>query len=526
MTEKAIRDALATRLDLLEYGLSLVSSNFALSNAEGTRGFIDILARDRNGSLVVIELKRSNKTAREALHEVTKYVALLQREKGVPAASIRAVTVSTDWAELLVPFSHFARGWEHQLTGFELTLEGDGVTPLSALRVVPLAAVVERGLTPVHVLAEAVAPDEVRTVWENAARILAEVGASDVIGLTMRHPAYGTGLYIALGQMSSEAPQVRALDYLSDDVPADSVEAPGGCVIEYRALCHLTSKYREPLWRPAYADKFGALRQNGWEIVEVFRRGIFEDGALYDDDAVVQDVEGETGLSDVRFLGTSRPENPPHWRRFRANVSRALGGNRSWTELADAWIDDVAATAGEYDIAAKVYNPCDLVTSLVHGWRTPMLRRLVPRLSIALDAPLPQGRIVEGVLAWTGDVCDIAEGFASVYLDDSTWMVRRATGVVWESDLALLDAWHLRYIVCEFPSAALLVPVGTNLARIPLNRDESAGRWEVPGLEPFPEFLEEHADQIDGLVSRLRSKIVVDEASATQLFIDGQASED
>jgi hypothetical protein len=64
--EDRIRDKLSTRLDLIEASLSLIRVNYALPNSEGTRGFIDILAHDRHGVFVVIELKRNGKTAREA----------------------------------------------------------------------------------------------------------------------------------------------------------------------------------------------------------------------------------------------------------------------------------------------------------------------------------------------------------------------------------------------------------------------------------------------------------------------------
>src|ERR1022692_2544483 len=64
--EDHIRDKLAAELALIEDHLSLIRTNYPLPNSEGASGRIDILARDRHGVLVVVELKRSNKTAREA----------------------------------------------------------------------------------------------------------------------------------------------------------------------------------------------------------------------------------------------------------------------------------------------------------------------------------------------------------------------------------------------------------------------------------------------------------------------------
>jgi hypothetical protein len=51
--ENLIRDKLAQTLEELEPGLTLVEVNHKLPNDAGAKGFIDILARDRVGNLVI-----------------------------------------------------------------------------------------------------------------------------------------------------------------------------------------------------------------------------------------------------------------------------------------------------------------------------------------------------------------------------------------------------------------------------------------------------------------------------------------
>jgi RecB family endonuclease NucS len=74
VTEDEIRDLLANQLEVLEPGLCLIEKEKYIPNPLGTRGFIDLLARDASGHFVLIELKRSDASAREAIHEILKYV--------------------------------------------------------------------------------------------------------------------------------------------------------------------------------------------------------------------------------------------------------------------------------------------------------------------------------------------------------------------------------------------------------------------------------------------------------------------
>jgi RecB family endonuclease NucS len=87
-SEANLRDQLVARLDLIEYGLHDPITEYPLRIDHGTRGRVDILARDRHGRRVVIEVKRSKKATREALHEVGKYMELLSRAEGYSADRI------------------------------------------------------------------------------------------------------------------------------------------------------------------------------------------------------------------------------------------------------------------------------------------------------------------------------------------------------------------------------------------------------------------------------------------------------
>ena len=103
MNEDAIRDQIAANLDLVEPGLTLIRTEYPLPNAHGTKGRIDVLARDRFGNFLVIEVKRTNQAARQAIHELLKYASLLVAEEGCRLSQVRCCLASVEWKELQVP---------------------------------------------------------------------------------------------------------------------------------------------------------------------------------------------------------------------------------------------------------------------------------------------------------------------------------------------------------------------------------------------------------------------------------------
>ncbi len=78
-----------------------------IPNEYGTKSFIDLYATDEEKRHVLIELKRSDAAARQAIHEVNKYVESVKRHFGAKDSEVHVIIASTEWAELLLPFSRF-----------------------------------------------------------------------------------------------------------------------------------------------------------------------------------------------------------------------------------------------------------------------------------------------------------------------------------------------------------------------------------------------------------------------------------
>lgn len=223
LLERELRDLLAEQLDVLEPGLALVRCEFPLSDPQlRTRGWIDILARDRHGLWVIIELKRDASKSREALHEVAKYAELLQRDKQVAPDRIRALIVSTDWRGLPVPVSNMARDWSHDLRGYKLQVHDDRT--LSAERVVLLTPSPEHYITPVHGIYRYASPQDRDRGWKHIRQIASKIGAPNLLAADFECASAndsGTahyGLYLGVGTVAwgsalSDSPRSRRLRF-------------------------------------------------------------------------------------------------------------------------------------------------------------------------------------------------------------------------------------------------------------------------------------------------------------------------
>lgn len=520
--ERHLRDQLAQRLDLIESGLRLIETEYAMPNASGTRGRIDILARDGHNSWVVIELKRADGTARQALHEVTKYTALLCQERGLRPDRIRAVIVSTTWQELLVPVSNLARDWSHDLRGYQLLLDAAG-TPTRADRVTLLPPPTAPRVTPHHFIYFFDSPEDRDQGWQQIVDRGAEAGANDILAadfqrvrdLHLVRAPYG--LYFALGQMQPDAAPHHIKAACEDlDEEADDY------ALEYEALCHITHITGHVFAADYDSARPGVLRHLEedpcWTIEGYRAVGAFDKRSLLGDRDLLHDLNGEEdGIGEILYSGSARTTDRGRWPIFLQENKRSLGGNHDWDALIHEWLADVASHPFESDVFLHVYNPCDLIYSFLHGWPDDLQRR-VPMLSgTAINQNGPH-RSICGSLYWNGDmVPDIAERLRRIYREPLEWSIARVTGASWEFDLQLTEELNLRYLLIE------------RIRKNPLtdsDRDQ-VNLWTVqngtpkslsapydavhdegwPGVHSFDSFIDQHRAQIDSLVMQYRHSL-------------------
>jgi Endonuclease NucS len=515
--EDQLRDELSRSLSLIEPGLRLVDTEYRVPNAHGTRGRIDILARDANGSWVVIELKRADGPARQALHEVTKYTELLRAELGIRQDRIRAVIISTTWRELLTPVSNVARDWFHDLRGYKLVLDSKG-RPVQANRVDFLPSPVAPRVTSHHYIYFYDSPEARDQGWQDIVERAAEAGGRDLLAADflrvervdlVRAPF---GLYFAIGEVTPDQVPEWVKEGCED--PED-VEDP----LEYEVMCHITGHVFAADFDSARPGILRGLHDDPcWKIEGYRAAGAFAKRNLLDERDLLRDLNGDDeGLGEVLYDGSARTTDRGRWPVFLRESTRSLGGNPAWERLTHEWLAEVASQQLESNVHLHVYNPCDLIDSLLHGWPDDLERR-VPMLAAMAITPNGPHRSLLGQLYWDGvEVTDIADRVQSIYHEPLLWGIARSTGGFWEPDLQLIEALGLHYILIERIGENPLKPQESDETRVwalrkglpvclpdPFSLLHELG-WR--GIHPLTSFIQIHRQQLGSLVSGFRGAL-------------------
>jgi hypothetical protein len=350
--EAVIRDALSTRLSLLEPGLQLLSIEKNLPNPQGTREFVDLFARDAKGRYVLIELERSAPASREALHEILKYLEAVKAGTSARDAEVRVFIVSTDWSELLVPSSSFVKQAPCETRGFLLEVD-TGHIPTGATPVTPLTLTEDRLFAPWHELnlyqSEASLQQGVRTYEASCAAkgitnflllfMLPPPGHHErVVKATEQYleylnqsfgqgksdtppslPEYRYLLYFATLRMSKEVCWRAIRASASAEEISELKSAIAGEDRESRLrelhlkLLDLRPTPRRDQFEIGYPAKVGnkLLEDEGWHVSEVKRYGTLKENTLLSDQAIIDDLKGNDGGSPQSY----RKRFPPAIRR-------------------------------------------------------------------------------------------------------------------------------------------------------------------------------------------------------------------
>lgn len=407
VTEDIIRDHLAERLELIEKGLTPLKTEAYLPSKDGANGFVDILAKDVNGRFVLIELKRTDAAAREAIHEVLKYVESTKAHFAVEEGEIRVFIVSVEWHELLVPFSAFVADSPFSLTGIRLHVDDKGV-PISAAAVEPLRVTGGRLFAPWHELRLYDSAERMAEAMEDFRLSCKEKGIDDYTIIEMSAAEHHQSAELARRQAvlfdihatCGDEKQVEELPFgiesatigllyfamlqLPDAKCLTTVQALGdaedveeflellddqagearSCLLHEKVL-DVGRRVRHDGYEIGYPAKFSSFCQSDeWEVTRVHRFGALSRNALLSDETILSELRGEQGVTRQGYEKALSNPDSKALARVQQDVADVLRDNPQWAFQAKRVFDQIAKDGGVKSLKVSIMNPCNTLLHL------------------------------------------------------------------------------------------------------------------------------------------------------------------
>lgn len=492
LLEAAMRDHLANNLEIIEPGLTLVRIEFPLSNPHGADGSIDILARDDSGDLVVIELKKADQTARQALHELEKYVGLLASSQGVRIDQLRCILLSTTWHELLLPFSRFVSHVDFHVTGRHLHL-GEHGYPSSSEPVQLLSLDPGLEVCPHHLdltFTTQSARDKAST---SAPAVLHELGVEDFVVLDMDYQGSSTNViypfscYVVLATFR-DSTRERARLLFPDETAEEPEDSPWWH--EQLVLGELVERLSTESVDMSHPDKFKAIQN--WAVSRAEGYGRYVASEIWTPSALCDLARAEGSRFSIEFKRRVRVAHLPAWIRMRTELAICLEGAGQWVELVAALLDEIEQRR-EAEIGVYAFLPHDVVGTLEHAARPGGDLGFMPKI----DMPLRDGQetpIYSGCLCWDGVTHpkSLADTLGTVFDEPVDYFFANGIGALAEVDAQLCQLHGISYRLFEFwpkgvdrPTARLELTSDGRLERVPFDDDD-------PEIRPLADFIEEN----------------------------------
>ncbi len=491
--EARIRDHLAEHLDVIEPGLTLVKKEEVLPNDGGAKGFVDIFARDAQGRLAIIEIKRSDAAARSAITELAKYAALIRGKFLVKHQEYRLIILSTEWHELLTPYSEFARATDYAIAGGRIVLSDQG-TPIAIEPVEPARLPAERRILPRHHIWEFMDEATARAAVARLAHRFQGYGVADfvIVLLDVHDNPDGVASILYVGQLEQGFDDYMAIvrrrffgkeleefeAWIADlKEPSDRLGEAGDKALE-ASSAEMSARHTlgSAGYQIAHPEKARFWLDGGRARVSaVFRFGRFVDPYL-SDDRIIKELIGHEGESSYFVDMTAAPASRPETAALLKAVDSAFFFNAAWrTAVRD--LLHYARSAGARSLTLRAFVNDDIVRSLA-GLATG-LTGYTPRLDVRIEHP-GRSEAFAGRIEWNGASAS-ADEIAREHFDGDlgNYLFFHHLGQDRAVNEDVMTALGLSYTVWR---------VGEEASRV---RVRGAGLSEarIPGLRPISDLV-------------------------------------
>lgn len=391
MLEAELRDLICSDISILGSGLVLISKEKYIPNELGTRSFIDIYAKDQDGHHVLIEIKRSNEASREAINEIIKYVEGIKRHFGARDNEIKVIIASTEWKELLVPYSRFLSESTISINALKISVDKKTITttPIQPLNfekgrfIAPWYDIhwyknsvnLNRGLKSLKKkLLKKKIHDYVITILkskvpitspskERRIRVLKSIFSSGneveatyfnyilITAIQVKTHQEYKEIIIKSGKTEDEIEEVFSI---CDDDDYDDEDKL--CILHEYAMEDTEIEHDDfEIGYPAKLQKY--LNDDRLVIHEVIREGVFKRNLLLEDSIIISELCGDKGNAKQGLKTSALLNNTAHMSVLRDDVTRVLQTNVVWLNQILRILKEVEHEFHDASIEVNVFYP-------------------------------------------------------------------------------------------------------------------------------------------------------------------------
>lgn len=438
LNEGTIRDNLAESLSIISPDLTLLQKEYYLPHISGTRGFIDILAKDEKNKYVIIEIKRSGEASRETLHEILKYVEALKENKKVNESEIRVIVVSTEWKELLVPFSSFINRVKFSVEGFILTVD-ENFSPKFCQTVSPLKLKNERLFSPIHCInlysnienlergikshVEVFKNKEINdyiliimlasdSFQEYSHAQLNKISNALGIDIDLEEIPYQPYMIYSVFTRLSESQYIDVIsksqetyDELLYEIKSVELEEKKLSIYEDYLIYNLEpfpfSEHTEISYPAKFACKL--IEDEEWIIDKVLIFGALRDNELLEDSIVIAEISGGQGSDGLMFKSNLESNNFSKLEEIKAGVKRVFHDNKVWLNHINCILQYYVEKNKSFELYIEAYSPHNILLSIYRQLNEENGNIWLPTYKMSFSFPNTSvKKLYIGVLVWDG----------------------------------------------------------------------------------------------------------------------------
>lgn len=538
MKEAALRDLIAKKIDKLKPGLTLLKEEQYIPGRHGTKSFIDLYAKDEKERHVLIELKRSDAAARQAIHEVNKYVEQVKQYFGAKDTEIHVIIASTEWEELLLSFSRFYADAGFSVEGIQIDVATDE-TDFQVRAVLPLPIMQGRFIAPWHnvywyadedsfqqgiadiedayrekgiedyvivkfYLPDHSTPEERRfALQKEVAKMLNKEDVNSVDLSEMSIPVHEYIAYTAVQMLSKD----KCLQIISrDENMMEEVRECMPSMEEEEALCYLHESVESvgpspmgDFYEIGYAAKFDMFYEN-CHLLGILRYGVFQRNTVLTDDIIYSELQGKDGSTGQKFKEIVDVRNAAQVKNVKEDIAAALAGNPVWRNHILRIIEEIEREFPNSEIEISVYNPETGVFTIYYALTKENGFLYLPEYHILVKNP-NDTRMYFGALEGNGSAMTFPQLLKKYYYGDLAALTLTATwGGKEDRDSDIIEDLGAQYRSYRFDiSQNMPINFGTL-------RDEKWRACEVVNLfDLFKAYVEENQTLIEQIVTRMQS---------------------